>query len=79
MNEFEIFDIYELETVCRRLIQCMAIAYASGYEHLDVYINCEFAFNCIERWSNGWNRKSGAAGEWKNSRGNFCITVRRKI
>ena len=69
MREFEIFGVYELEPICRKVIQCMAIAYACGFEDLDVHLNCEFAFNCIERWSPGWNRKSGPAGEWKNSRG----------
>lgn len=36
---------------------------------LRVNLHSSFVINCLDRWSKGWIRRAGEAGEWKNSRG----------
>ena len=51
------------------ILEIMLEAYANGDSEAIIYIHSEEAYNYVEKWSRGWQRKAGPSGIWKNSKG----------
>ena len=58
------------------ILEIMLEAYANGEPEAIIFVHSEEAYNYVEKWSRGWQRKAGPSGVWKNSKG---ISFRRHM
>ena len=75
MYEFELFGDLALPDLALSIFKCMTYAYGSGHTEVRIFIDSQYAFDCLAVLSRGWGRHDLFHASWVPRRGIQFIIV----
>ena len=75
MDEYFIFEPFDLGYILEEVYECLMYSYSSGHTQVRIRVRSCEAIDYIQRWMPGWARRAGPGGVWRDSRGNHKIFV----
>ena len=70
MDEYSIFESYDLGFILQEVYECLMHSYSLGHTRVRIYVRSPTAISYLIRWMPGWARKAGPGGIWRDSQGN---------
>ena len=71
MDEYSIFELYDLGTIFQEVYDCLLLSYSAGRTHARFYVRSSEAISYLVRWMPGWARRAPPGGVWVNSQGDY--------